>query len=163
MISEPGARAPHAWVAMLDAVMLLAFLALLDPGATTGFVLHEWLGLAVIPVFIVHVVISWDWIVSAWQRVRASHVARIRLNFLLNVSLFVMMLVIVVSGIVISNYALPWAQQPGVARWEQLHNMTSSVIIPVAGLHLGLNWSWIKGAVRRYASRARFAARVGEQ
>ena len=147
---EPGARAAHGWVAALDLTMLIAFLALLDPGATTGFVLHEWLGLAVVPVFTVHVVISWDWIVSAWRRVRASNIARVRLGFLLNTALLAMMLVIVVSGLVISNYAMPWARRAGVARWEQLHNMTASLVIVVAGLHLGLNWSWIRGAMRRY-------------
>lgn len=139
----------------LDLGMLLAILALLDPGATTGFVRHEWLGLAIAPVFVVHVVISWDWIVAAWRRVRTSNVARIRLGFLLNTALLVMMAIIIVSGIVISNYAMPWAQQRGVARWEQLHNMTASLVIPVVGLHLALNWSWVRGAVRRYLGAVR--------
>lgn len=103
---EPGARAAYAWVAALDLTMLFAFLVLLDPGATTGFVLHEWLGLAVVPVFTVHVIISWDWIVSAWRRVRTSNIARVRLGFLLNSALLAMVLVIVVSGLVISNYAM---------------------------------------------------------
>ena len=155
---EPGGRAAHGLVAALDLAMLFAFLALLDPSATTGFVLHEWLGIAVVPVFVVHVVVSWDWIVSAWRRVRASNIARVRLSFLLNTALLVMMLVIVVSGLVISNYVMPWAQQAGVARWEQLHNLTASLIIPVAGLHLALNWSWIRGAVRRYLGGGRGAA-----
>jgi hypothetical protein len=158
----PGTRAAHGWVVALDIAMLFAFLALLDPGATTGFVLHEWLGLAVVPVFTVHDIISWDWIVSAWLRVRRSNIARVRLGFLLNTALLAMMLVIVVSGLVISNYAMPWARQPGVARWEQLHNMTSSLIIPVAGLHLGLNWSWIRGAMRRYVGGGRGGARRTE-
>ena len=155
---EPGARAAYAWVAALDLTMLFAFLVLLDPGATTGFVLHEWLGLAVVPVFTVHVIISWDWIVSAWRRVRTSNIARVRLGFLLNSALLAMVLVIVVSGLVISNYAMPWARRPGVAQWEQLHNMTSSLIIPVAGLHLGLNWSWIRWAMRRGIGGGRGAA-----
>ena len=157
-----GGPAAFGWVALLDLTMLLAFLVLLDPGATTGFVLHELLGLAVVPVFTMHVIISWDWIVSAWRRVRTANIARVRLSFLLNTALLAMMLVIVVSGLVISNYAMPWAQQRGVARWEQLHNMTSSLIIPVAGLHLGLNWSWIRGAMRRYFGGRRGAARRTE-
>ena len=48
----------HAWVAVLDVVLLFAYIALREPGGATGFVWHEWFGLGFIPVFVVHIVLS---------------------------------------------------------------------------------------------------------
>src|SRR5579862_876989 len=98
-------RARHAWIAALDTVMLVAYAALQEPGGATGFVLHEWIGLAFIPLFILHIVLSWSWIVTTWGRVWGDRAPRARINFLLNVSLFVMMTIVIVSGVVISEYA----------------------------------------------------------
>ncbi|MGH7654135.1 MAG: DUF4405 domain-containing protein [Gemmatimonadaceae bacterium] len=132
--------------------MLIAFAALESPGNASSYRLHEWIGLAFIPMFALHIVFSWSWIIGAWRRVRERTEQRARLNFLLNGALCVMMVVIIVSGLVISDYVLPAAgiRTVGTQRWQQLHNFTSSLILPVVGLHAGLNWIWIRGAFRRY-------------
>ncbi|MGB7211429.1 MAG: DUF4405 domain-containing protein [Gemmatimonadales bacterium] len=142
----------HAWVALLDTTILIAFLALMVPGAATGFEWHEWIGVAFIPLFILHLVLSWSWVTGTWRRLWTETHPRARLNFLLNASLTVMMVVVIVSGLVVSDYVLPamGISAAGTDRWRQLHNFTSSLILAVVGLHLGLNWSWIKGALRRY-------------
>ena len=146
----------HAWVATLDVVLLLAYVILQEPGNATGFVWHEWVGLAFIPVFVLHIVLSWSWIRTTWSRLGPEPAPRARINFLLNVSLFVMMAVVVITGLVISQYALPGLGVPqhGSQRWEQLHNFTSSLITVVVALHVALNWSWIKRAFRRYVTRS---------
>ena len=151
----------HAWVATLDVVLLFAYIALQEPGGATDFVWHEWVGLAFIPLFVAHVVLSWSWITTTWRRIGRDPAPRARINFLLNAALFVMMAVVVVSGVVISQYALPvlGMGSHGNARWEQLHNFTSSMITIVVALHLALNWSWIKRAMRRYLTRGRRGAR----
>ena len=63
-----------------------------EPGAT-GFVWHEWFGLGFIPLFVVHIVLSWRWITTAWGRIGSDPAPRARINFLLNIALFVMMTV----------------------------------------------------------------------
>ena len=146
----------HAWVAALDTLLLIAYMVLQEPGPASGFVFHEWIGLGFIPLFIIHVVLSWSWITTTWGRLRSDRAPRARINFLLNAALFVMMTVVVVSGLVISEYALPAAgvHTHGTRRWDQLHNFTSSLITPVVALHLALNWSWIKRAMARYLTRS---------
>ena len=57
-INPLGTR--HAWVAVLDTGLLLVYIALQEPSGATGFVLHEWIGLAFIPLFIIHIVVSWS-------------------------------------------------------------------------------------------------------
>lgn len=163
MIDRRSFGARHAWVAAVDTVLLFVYIALQKPGGATGFALHEWIGLGFIPLCILHIVLSWSWVATTWNRVWSDAAGRARINFLLNVSLFTMMAIVVVSGLFISEYALPAA---GVAtgrsqRWEQLHNFTSSLITPVVALHLGLNWSWIRRALRRYLTRA--VRRAGDQ
>ena len=142
----------HAWVAILDTTMLVAFLALMEPGAATGFEWHEWLGVAFVPLFVLHIVLSWSWTAGTWRRLWTGTHPRARLNFLLNASLTVMMVIVIVSGLVVSDYALPalHLRAAGTDRWRQFHNFTSSLILVVVGLHVALNWSWIKGALRRY-------------
>jgi cytochrome b len=139
--------------------MLIAFLALMAPGASTGFEWHEWVGLAFIPLFVLHIVFAWGWIAGTWHRLFTGTHPKARLNFLLNASLTVMMIVVIVSGLVVSDFVLPAAGIPaaGTDRWRQLHNFTSSLILIVVGLHVALNWSWIKGAFRRYVT-ARFTS-----
>ena len=147
-----GLGTRHAWVAALDTILLIAYIALQEPGGATGFEWHEWIGLAFIPLFILHIVLSWSWVATTWGRVWTGRTPRARINFLLNVSLFVMMTIVIVSGLVISEYALPAAgvATRGTQRWEQFHNFTSSLITPVIALHLALNWSWIKRTLRLY-------------
>lgn len=142
----------HAWIAILDTTMLAAFCALMAPGETTGFTWHEWIGLAFIPLFIVHLVLSWNWVALTWRRIRRDTHPKARLNFLLNAALALMMVIVFVSGVMISEAAIPALGIPVEAtrRWEQFHNLTSSYLLVVVGLHLALNWSWIAGAARRY-------------
>ena len=137
--------------------MLVAFCALMTPGAITGFLWHEWLGLAFIPLLIVHIVLAWGWIEKTWRRLRLETHPKARLNFLLNSALALLMIVVVASGLVISEFALPSMGLSPLAsrRWMQLHNLSSSYVLVLAGLHLGLNWSWIAGAWRRYGFSVR--------
>ena len=116
-VSRFGTR--HALVAAIDTVLLLVYIALQEPGGATGFVWHEWVGLGFIPLFIIHIIFSWSWITTTWGRIWSDPVPRARINFLLNTALFVMMLIVVVSGLVISAYALPAMGVPtrGTFRW----------------------------------------------
>lgn len=147
--------------------MLVAFCGLMAPATATGFAWHEWAGLAFIPLVTLHVWLSWSWVRNTWRRLRLDTHPRSRLNFLINGALGVMVAVVIVSGLVISEAALPsmGISTAATQRWEQLHNLTSSYLRIVAGLHLGLNWSWIAGAVRRYLvmplKRGRWIAKAG--
>ncbi len=145
----------HAIVATLDVVLLIAFLALETPGASTGFKFHEWVGIAFVGFFVVHVALSWSWISGTIGRLRQDAVPRIRVNFVLNAALFVMALVAIVSGFLVSDYLLPSAHltTSDDPRWRNVHNMTASFLLAVVGLHIALNWNWIKGAFRRYMTR----------
>ena len=152
-------------MAALDPLVFVAFLALSAPGAVTGFVIHEWLGLAFVLLVALHLALSWGWVPLMLRRLFSlgKSDGRIRINALLNVTLFVMMTVATVSGLIVSDYVaatLGWATSDD-QRWRQLHNLTATFLVVVVGLHVALNWSWIRAAFRHYVT-ARFTSRFRE-
>src|SRR4051812_12415371 len=71
----------------LDA-LLLASVCALQTIPFTGLVLHEWLGLAMVVMVIVHLQLSWSWISSLSRRFFSAQSARACINYFLNLSLF---------------------------------------------------------------------------
>jgi cytochrome b561 len=152
----------HAAMAVVDTIMFLVFLALSSPGAATGFMVHEWFGLALLLLLALHLVLSWGWVAPAVRRAFSRRDARSRINVLLNSTILIMMSVATISGLVISDYVLPGAGLPTSddPRWRNVHNMTASFLLAVVGLHVALNWTWIRAAFRRYVMHPLGASRV---
>ena len=144
---------------ILDALMLTAFLALSAPGGATGFLAHEWIGVAFVGAIVLHLILSWRWIPAAYRRLRHRPDARTRVNMVLNAALFASMTIATVSGFIVSDYVspalhLPTSDEP---RWRNVHNMTASFLLAIVGLHVALNWTWIVSAFRRYRGFGRRA------
>jgi Domain of unknown function (DUF4405) len=136
----------------LDVLLLFAFLCLQVPRAT-GLPGHEWSGLAFGLVVLLHLLLNWRWIVNTLRRVREPGAIRSRANATLNGLLFVMMVVTVFSGLVVSEVVLPTLGVTGstLAAWRHVHNSFSRFVIVALGLHIALNWDWIAGVVLRRA------------
>ena len=109
---------------LVDAVVFSAYVLLLSP-RLTGLPLHEWLGLSFsVPVFSLHF------------------------------TLFLLIVLEVFSGILISQVAMP---RMGFMKlddrsWRALHNQTLNWILLCVGLHVAMNWQWIVRALRRRAT-----------
>ena len=134
---------------VLDTFLLVALVILMVP--RSGLAVHEWLGLALIPGVVIHLLFAWPWIATALPRLLTRGAWRLRINVLLNTLLFVTFVVTMFSGVMTSVIAMPALNIP-VARdqsWLGLHNGWSNYFQLVAGLHLAMNWSWIAGTVRR--------------
>lgn len=129
----------------LDLLLFLLVLLLLAP-RLTGLPAHEWLGLGLAPLIILHLLFSWRWISTATRRIGRPMPARFRVNYLINVTLFILMMLVIVSGVVISRVALP---RLGVTvledrSWRALHNLTLNWLCLLTGLHVALNWEWLQ-------------------
>jgi cytochrome b561 len=138
----------------LDVILLLALAPLEEP-RTTGLPGHEWLGIVFVAVVGLHLLVNWRWIVATLRRVMAGDSRRARINAALNGALFLTMAVTLFSGLVISAVALPpFGLAPSNLRvWRPLHSLTASIALGLVGLHVGLNWDWIVGAVRKLRGR----------
>lgn len=153
-----GTRLPsrRAVAFCLDAALFVAFLLLLSP-RLTGLRLHEWLGLAFCGPMLVHLLLSWAWIGVATKRLFTAAGLRQRINYGLNVLLFILIIIEIVSGVVISQVVLPFAGIETIndRSWRALHNLTLNVTELVVCLHIAMNWQWIVTTARsRWQVRA---------
>lgn len=143
---------------VVDVVLTLSFVALMSV-PFTGLLLHEWWGIALIGVIVVHLLAQWDWTVASTRRFLHALTGRLRFTYVLNWLLFVAAVLVMVSGILISEAALPGLGLPTARStgsslfrfWRLLHTVSTDAVIVLAGIHLGLNWRWVLNAVRHVA------------
>lgn len=137
---------------LVDLVIFIAFLIALDPRGT-GLAIHEWLGIAFGASVVAHLLLHWKWILASTRRFLGRLPRATRLNYLLNTLLFITMTVIVYSGLMISEVALPalgLSLGEGFS-WRFLHAQASDLSLILIGLHVALHWKWIITTTRRYA------------
>ncbi len=135
----------------LDLTLLVGMCAL-QSVSFTGLSLHEWLALAILCPILVHILLSWTWIDASSRRLAAAQGARTRVNYLLNCCLFASVVVVIFSGVMISEVALPAfgiKSAAGNRAWTLLHNRTSSLVVAFTGLHLAINWDWSVAAAKK--------------
>lgn len=139
-------------------VLLLVSICALQTVRFTGLVLHEWLGIAVLGMVLVHLLFAWSWIASQSRRFFTLQSIRERINYLLNLSLFATVTAVLYSGIRISQKAIPALTGSRAAaemdwRWDNLHNQFAGIVLVLAGLHLAINWAWVLAAGQKVFRR----------
>ena len=143
----------RAWI-FLDALMLLAVL-LLQVWRFTGVPIHEWLSVVLIAVVVAHLLLHWNWVETRFRRLLQPGTLRTRINFGLNLVLFIAMAVAFASGFLISKVVLPMNPTPSnYLRFHGIHETSSRVALAAIGLHLALNWDVL------FAARPRLRAFV---
>jgi hypothetical protein len=137
-------------VLYFDAGLLVVFVLLLSP-RLTGLAWHEVLGLLFVLPVLFHILIAQRWIVLAVKRLVGFADRRARVNFGLNATLFVLMVIEIFSGVEISQLALPYLGLKTIndESWRLLHNLTLNWTLLLVGLHIAMNWTWIATAIRR--------------
>ncbi len=125
-----------AFALWLDVLLLLLFLLIQSP-RITGVAAHEIIGIAIAVPLLLHMLLSWHWIISKAKRLFANGSLRTRINYAINVGLFLAMVLVIVSGIMVSRVVLPWAGMPTIydGDWFELHDSTSNVLFVAVGLH----------------------------
>ncbi len=136
---------------LIDMTTFLAFLVIMAPRAS-GTAVHEWLSIAFGATLIVHLLMNWQWIAAVTKRFLGKVQGITRANYVLNVLLFVDMTIIIFSGLMISEHALPLLGLHSVPRgnWRTVHELSANLALLIVGLHLAFNWQWIVNATRRY-------------
>ncbi|MBI5951365.1 MAG: DUF4405 domain-containing protein [Chloroflexi bacterium] len=136
-----------------------AFVALLIASAQrfTGEVIHEWLGIALGGVVIVHLLLNWNWIVGVTLRIFSKGAKGQRFNYILNWALFASGVMILLSGLMISKTVVPFfgLTLPQNMSWKELHELSTNITMILMGLHMAIHWGWITGMFRSlFAPRA---------
>jgi hypothetical protein len=140
-----------------DVRLLLVFLATCAP-SITGLPAHEWVSFAIVPMIALHLALNWAWIIDVTRRALGRLSGEVRFNHFLDGLLFLSFALLMVSGILVSEAALPAL---GFTRkadpfWTNLHNTTANTFPSLIGIHLAMHWRWIAGKLRgRNAAVAR--------
>ncbi len=134
----------------LDIGLTGLMLALFSFGLT-GLALHEWLGLALCIVLPVHMLVSWSWLAATTGRLFGTLPWKTRLTYLLNMAFFAALVVVTVTGLVISEAIAPnWLPMTGSRGfWRVLHTTSSNACLVLMGLHIAVYWRTLVNVVQR--------------
>lgn len=134
----------------LDVGLFAAFLISTAPHFT-GMAIHEWLGLALGATVVVHLLFHWQWLVSVTRRFLRRLPGATRLNWALNLLLFLAFITVVLSGVLISESALPLLgiQLAPNTAWRGLHTLSADLALILVAVHVGLHWPWLVATFRR--------------
>lgn len=139
---------------LIDLLAFVTFLISMDP-RSSGIPVHEWLTLAVTGVLIVHLLLNWDWIVDVTKRLFIKSTNWARINYVFNWLLFIDGVLIMLSGIMISQSVMPFfgISMPENFAWRELHDMSAKLFLVILGIHIALHWNWIKVNLMRLFTR----------
>jgi len=144
----------------LDISTFAAFLVAMDP-RTSGIAVHEWLTIALAGAVIVHLLLNWNWIVEITSRLFTKGTNGSKLNYVLNWLLFIDGVLIMLSGIMISESVIPALGiiLPVNFSLRSLHELSTNLSLALMGLHVALHWNWIVNTVKRLFMRGEVKSR----
>jgi len=136
---------------IVDVILFVIFLLVINV-PLTGLPIHEWLGILIGAGFIVHLLQHGEWIATTTRRFRSASSFQNRLNYLLTAGLFIGFASIIVSGLLISEVALPWIgfTPGGGTFWLWIHLASVGWVIWLTAIHIAMNWRWIAHTADRF-------------
>lgn len=164
-LTQPNKQIKTKWI--LDVAIFIGFLIAMDP-RTTGIAVHEWFTLSALATILIHLLLNWDWIGQITSRFFGRVSVRSRINYILNWLLFIDGILLMMSGILISEMVVPalGLSLPTGFAWRELHDMSANIALILLGLHTALHWNWIVNAFKKFIAEpvARiFPSKRGEQ
>ncbi len=112
----------------------------------TGNTIHEFLGVSVLVLFIVHNFLNRRWYSTI---LKGKHNLRRILQIGLNLLFLVVMTVMMICGILISSDIFPFIPVNNDMIYRQLHVQTAYWGFIIMAVHIGFSWSMIINSVRK--------------
>ncbi len=138
------------WNWILDAALMVGFLTafFLD---LTGLPLHQWLGIALGLMAVIHLAVHHQWVETVTQKFFGCCPMRARLCYLLDAAIWVGFNMIILTGLVIST----WLNLPLVnyETWKNIHVFSSIATLLAVVVKLALHWRWIVKTMGSFFSR----------
>jgi hypothetical protein len=136
---------------LVDSGLLVLYALALDV-PLTGIAIHEWIGITVAGLLVVHLLQHPKWIAITTNRFWSKASFKVQLNFVVMIGLFISFASLVLSGIMISQVAVDQMgfEAAGTDFWTWLHLVSVDWVAWIVGVHIALNWQWIVGALRKY-------------
>lgn len=137
-----------------DILLFVAFILTNIP-QTTGIPFHEWISVFFIVPLMVHILLDWKWVVSVTKRVFKKLPGEVRFNHIWDVLIFIMMVLALSTGFLISEAALPAIGINAAIDpfWSMMHDLTANLTMVFIGVHLAMHWGWVANMFKRYLWR----------
>lgn len=130
---------------LVDAVMFVLFV-LLTERHLIPYEAHEWLGIALFVLFVIHNALNYKWYRVLFKgRYTAMRTVQTAVNFLLCIAILGCM----ISGILSSVVLFPSFGGAANAFGRRLHWLASAWAFILMSIHLGLHWAAFAGAVKK--------------
>ena len=137
--------------------MAVVFLLLMDPRSFFGQWFHEIAGLAVGLFLILHMALNWAWVKVTTQKFFGKVPGKSRVNYILDILLFVGFTLVIISGMAISRLIdFSWLGfgREDILFYKSMHVSFAMMTLAVAGIHLGLHWHWVAARFKRSGKEA---------
>lgn len=137
----------------LDTSLMLAYIVAYSFGFASVAV-HEWLGLALGVVLVVHLTLHWDWVLRLTRRLWRRD-GRRQAVWVIDLLLLVAMTLCILSGVLISESALPalGVHPNPSSNWNRVHSLTARLTLGLVAAHVALSWQWILRVTRQLFTR----------
>lgn len=143
---------------VIDIAMTLLFLVLMAYHIT-GERLHEWLGMTLFILFLVHHILNRNWYRGLFKgKYTASRILMAAVNFLL----FAAMIGMMISGILLSREVFGFLHLRAGMFGRRLHMISTAWGFCLMAVHVGLHWGMVVGMAKKLpvkGKRAGAAAR----
>ena len=125
---------------LLDFLILACFLVAFFMDLT-GLALHQWLGVFLGLLIMIHLLSHWDWVKCVLTGFFRKTSARAKLYLVVDALLLYGMVMIIETGLVISSWFN--LELTNYEVWVDLHVFSAVITLLLALLKLGLHWRWI--------------------
>ncbi|MDR3307820.1 MAG: DUF4405 domain-containing protein [Coriobacteriales bacterium] len=140
-------RTSHSLI--IDLAALAVYLVAANPAAT-GLAVHEWAGLGIAVVFLVHCAMHCDWAADVVRRLGTSRTLATTGNLILDTVTLVAFMLVTVSGIMVSRHILPalGLVAQDYFYWSPLHSISAKALLALLVVHVAVHGKWLWGLVR---------------
>jgi hypothetical protein len=134
----------------LDIIIFFAFVIDMNVHLT-GLVIHEWLGVGLGVIVVIHLLFHWEWIECTVKKFLTALSGLHRFKSILDIALFLDFVALGITGLMISKVVmrLLGIQTARNSFWRGLHVASADWLIFLIGLHLAINWRWVVNILKR--------------
>lgn len=134
--------------------LMTVILILLMGYSRVGEAAHEWLGIAMFTLFVVHHILNRKWILALFQ---GKYTIFRGFQTVLVILLFVGMIGSAVSGVILSKHVFSFFDLGGAAQAREIHMLCGYWNFVLMSLHLGLHWTMTVKMISRKLPKDRTA------
>ncbi|MBD5104211.1 MAG: DUF4405 domain-containing protein [Ruminococcaceae bacterium] len=132
-------------------ISMTVILLLLTAYSLVGEAAHEWLGIAVFVLFVLHHILNVKWSKSIFK---GKYTPFRILQTVLAVLALISMLGSMISGIVLSRYALAFLKISGGQSWARnIHMLSAYWGFCIISLHVGIHWNIMLNMAKRLVKK----------